>query len=192
MEPKVPRGSATRRYRVLRSDHTLQSCPPAGSIVYPTNTDFGCADDDSRNHECKFIACSVNESGLPFFTMPRADVDPMSASEKDDDFAGHAAGDEDGPVSLSEPRYSQPPTGTSGQHSVCQFFQNGGYEYVKRFVGLEEAVDAAIRLSTSVGAQVGTTRRVIITDGGDCTNWEWRFGEGVVFPPPTAEPTHAA
>jgi hypothetical protein len=35
---------------------------------------------------------------------------------------------------------------------------------------------------TSVGAKMGTTNRVIITDSGDCTNAEWVFGEGLVFP----------
>lgn len=71
-----------------------------------------------------------------------------------------------------------------GEYSVCQFFLDGTYEYVRRFVGAEEAVKAASHYSQSVGARLGTTCRVIITDGGDCTNWEWKFGEGVVFPPP--------
>jgi len=26
-------------------------------------------------------------------------------------------------------------------------------------------------------------KRVIITDGGDCINFEWKKGEGIVFPP---------
>ena len=45
---------------------------------------------------------------------------------------------------------------------------------------------AAIHYSTSVGAQIGTTVRVIITDGGDCIAWEWIRGQGVVFPPEIA------
>jgi hypothetical protein len=70
-----------------------------------------------------------------------------------------------------------------GEFSVCQFFRDDSCEYVRRFVGVQEAVEAARHCSTSVGAQIGTTVRVIITDGGDCTNFEWRFGQGIVYPP---------
>lgn len=69
------------------------------------------------------------------------------------------------------------------EFSVCQFFKDGSYEYVRRFVTAEEAVLAARHYTRSIGAQIGTTERVIITDGGDCTNFEWRFGEGVTYPP---------
>jgi hypothetical protein len=68
-----------------------------------------------------------------------------------------------------------------GEFSVCQFFENGDYEYVRRYVSAEEAVKAAHHYCHSVGAQMGTTQRVIITDGGDCTNFEWKFGEGVTY-----------
>lgn len=70
-----------------------------------------------------------------------------------------------------------------GEYSVCQFFVDGSYEYVRRFVGPKEAVEIAKRYTESVGAKIGTTVRVIITDGGNCTNFEWKFCEGVVFPP---------
>jgi hypothetical protein len=75
---------------------------------------------------------------------------------------------------------------STGEFSVCQFFPGGDYEYVRSGVGAEEAVKAAHHYANSVGAKLGTTMRVIITDGGDCTVFEWRFGEGVVFPPPAA------
>jgi hypothetical protein len=65
--------------------------------------------------------------------------------------------------------------------SVYQFFCDGSYEYVRRGVGPEEAVKTALALCHSVGARVGTTERVIITDSGDCCNFEWRYGEGVTF-----------
>jgi hypothetical protein len=70
-----------------------------------------------------------------------------------------------------------------GEFSVCQFFDDDSYEYVRRYVSAEEAVNAAKHYTQSIGAQVGTTRRVIITDGGDQTNFEWKYGEGVTFPP---------
>ncbi len=69
----------------------------------------------------------------------------------------------------------------SEEFSVYQFFPDESYEAVKRFVGLEEAVKTAHHCCTSVGAQIGTTRRVIITDGGDCIAFEWIFGEGITF-----------
>lgn len=71
------------------------------------------------------------------------------------------------------------------EFSVCQFFENGSYEYVRRCVGGEEAVRAFGHYCTSVGARLGTTVRVIVTDGGDCTNMEWKREEGVTYPPDT-------
>jgi len=69
-----------------------------------------------------------------------------------------------------------------GEFSICQFFTDGSYEYVRRFVSAEDAVQIAAHYATSVGAKLGTTVRVIITDGGDCINWEWEFGKGITFP----------
>lgn len=71
----------------------------------------------------------------------------------------------------------------SEQYSVCQFFADGRYEYVRRFVSSEEAMRAFRHYTTSVAAQLGVTDRVVITDGGDCTNMEWQYGKGIVFPP---------
>lgn len=72
-------------------------------------------------------------------------------------------------------------TGTQGEFSVCQFFEDGSSEYVRRFVSAEEAVEAAHHYCNSVGAKLGFTKRVIITDGGDFTNFEWQYGKGVTF-----------
>lgn len=69
----------------------------------------------------------------------------------------------------------------SDEFNVVQFFPDGTYEYVRRGVTAEEAVKAAKHYCTSIGARLGTTRRVIITDGDDATNFEWKFGEGVTF-----------
>lgn len=71
-------------------------------------------------------------------------------------------------------------------YSVCQFFIDDSYEYVRRFVPIEDAIKAAIHYSTSLGVKLGTTVRVIITDDGDCIVWEWKTREGVVFPPEVA------
>jgi hypothetical protein len=66
--------------------------------------------------------------------------------------------------------------------NVVQFFVDESYEYVRRNVSAEEAVRVAIVYSNNVAALIGTTRRVIITDGGDFCNFEWKYGSGVVFP----------
>jgi hypothetical protein len=71
----------------------------------------------------------------------------------------------------------------SGEFSVYQFFEDGSYEAVRQHVDGEEAVRAAKHYCRSVAAKVGVVKRVIITDGGDFTNFEWKYGEGVVYPP---------
>ncbi len=67
--------------------------------------------------------------------------------------------------------------------SVYQFFPDGKWERVRELVDVHEALKAASHYITCVGAQVGTTVRVMITDNGDCCVFEWKRGEGVVFPP---------
>jgi hypothetical protein len=68
------------------------------------------------------------------------------------------------------------------EFSVVQFFPDGTYEYVKRLVGAEEAVRTAKDYSTRPAVLLGVIERIIITDGGDCTVFEWKAGEGVTFP----------
>ena len=73
----------------------------------------------------------------------------------------------------------------SGEFSVYQFFPDDvGHEAVSRFVDAQEAMRVAEICCTSLGARMGTTKRVIITDGGDCICFEWKHGEGVTFPTP--------
>lgn len=67
------------------------------------------------------------------------------------------------------------------EFSVCQFFVDGTYEYVRRYVTVEEAVRAAHFYTHNVSARIGLTTRVTITDGGDCTCFEWIHGKGIVF-----------
>lgn len=69
--------------------------------------------------------------------------------------------------------------------SVVQFFEDGSYEYVRRGATPEQAMKAFRHYTSSVAARIGMTKRVIIVDGGDCINAEWKFGEGVVFPKPS-------
>jgi len=69
-----------------------------------------------------------------------------------------------------------------GEYSVVQFFKDGNYEYVRRFVSVEEAFSAFKHYTSSIAVKLGMVERVIITDGGDCTNVEWLKGKGIVFP----------
>lgn len=72
----------------------------------------------------------------------------------------------------------------TNEFSVCQFFEDESYEYVRRFVSAEEATKAFKFYTDNVAARMGIVRRVIITDSGDCTNMEWQYGKGITFPQP--------
>lgn len=67
-------------------------------------------------------------------------------------------------------------------YSVAQWFPDGQYEYVRRNVSIEKAMDAAKHYCTCVGARFGTTVRVIIEDGGGCCIFEWERENGIIFP----------
>ena len=71
----------------------------------------------------------------------------------------------------------------SEQFSVALFFDDGQHKYARRFVSAQEACRAFQHYSRSAGAQLGLTVRVIITDNSDCIVREWKYGQGVTFPP---------
>jgi hypothetical protein len=81
---------------------------------------------------------------------------------------------------------------TTGEFSVCQFFADGTHDYEHRFVDAATAVHAFASLTWSVGARIGTTVRVIITDAGDCINKEWEYGKGLTYPTPEMIQAHEA
>lgn len=66
----------------------------------------------------------------------------------------------------------------SDEFSVAQFFANETYEYVRRNVDAQNAVEAAHFFTTNVAARLGMVRRVIITDGDDFCVFEWKFADG--------------
>jgi len=68
-----------------------------------------------------------------------------------------------------------------GEFSVTQFFSENEYETVRTHVNADEATQAFVFYTSNVAASVGITKRVIITDGGDCINAEWIYGKGLVF-----------
>lgn len=72
----------------------------------------------------------------------------------------------------------------ANEFSVVQWFADDTYEYVRRNVSAEEAMKAFMHYTQSVGARViGSTRKVVILDGGDFINMEWVKGRGVTYPP---------
>lgn len=77
---------------------------------------------------------------------------------------------------------------TTELFNVVQFFENGVYEYVRRNVPAADAVEAFKHYCNSLGAQMGMTVRVIITDQGDCTNAVWEFGKGITYPKQEEQP----
>lgn len=72
--------------------------------------------------------------------------------------------------------------------SVWQFLVGGQCLKEPGHEGLSawSAVATANRLTQTLGARIGSTCRIVITDGDDKTVWEWRHGEGLVFIKPEA------
>ncbi len=69
------------------------------------------------------------------------------------------------------------------------WWDDHGTQYEElRFVAAEAAVKRAHTLTHGPASLLGVVRRVIITDGGDCTNFEWKYGEGVTYPPRRKKP----
>jgi hypothetical protein len=79
---------------------------------------------------------------------------------------------------------------SDNEFSVWQFFKDGSYEKVRDHVSATDAMEAVRHYTDNVAVRMGITVRVIITDGGDSTCFEWKNGEGIVFPPrPVKEST---
>jgi hypothetical protein len=72
--------------------------------------------------------------------------------------------------------------GSMNEFSVCQFFNDKNYEYVCRYVSAEEAINKFKFYTNNVSSRIGMTKRVILTDGGDCINMEWEYGKGITYP----------
>ena len=75
------------------------------------------------------------------------------------------------------------PASAGGPFTLWQFFFDGSHEEVATVDEQLAAVLRARDLVTSVGARVGTTKKVIIADGEGFRVFEWVRGKGIVFPP---------
>jgi len=69
-----------------------------------------------------------------------------------------------------------------GEFSVCVFYPNDSHRYVMRYVSAESAMNCAHIWITGGAARRGEIERVIVTDGGDHTNFEWKYGQGITYP----------
>lgn len=70
------------------------------------------------------------------------------------------------------------------EFSVAVFYTPGGhYDYMVRFVSAGAAFEEFRRCVNAAEIMPGVVSRIIITDGGDFTNAEWKAGEGFTYPP---------
>lgn len=69
------------------------------------------------------------------------------------------------------------------EYCVYQFFPDGSWSRVRSFVSIEDALEAFEHYTSAAAAADGIVTRVIVTDGGDCINYEWRRGRGMTYPP---------
>lgn len=65
--------------------------------------------------------------------------------------------------------------------NVVLFFPDGSHHYERRGLEAKEAVELAKQCTERPAAKIGMIERIIITDSGDCTNFEWTYGQGVTF-----------
>jgi hypothetical protein len=73
---------------------------------------------------------------------------------------------------------------SDSEFSVVEFYDDGEYAYVERWLDGESAVKVAKRCTEKPAVRLGIITKVIITDGGDFTVFQWEHGKGVTFPPP--------
>lgn len=78
------------------------------------------------------------------------------------------------------------------EFSVYWWDRDGGQHEESRFVIAELAVHQAKRLSCGPASALGMVKRVIITDGGDFTVFEWKHGEGITYPTAEQRAQHRA
>ena len=68
------------------------------------------------------------------------------------------------------------------QFSVYAYECDGTTTRELTFIGLSEAIMWARWLTETYEARHGQVVRIIITDGGDHTVFEWKYGKGVTWP----------
>lgn len=70
------------------------------------------------------------------------------------------------------------------EFAVVEFFYGDTSRYVQRWLTAKEAVQLASDCSKLASrAPTSNISRIIITDGGDNTVFEWVKGKGITYPP---------
>lgn len=78
------------------------------------------------------------------------------------------------------------------QFSVFLFYGDGSYhtelnwQWLNGRTATQLAVRLALKAHLNAKYEARPVTSIIITDGGDCTVWEWTSGQGVTFPPELA------
>jgi hypothetical protein len=72
-------------------------------------------------------------------------------------------------------------TSGEGEFSVWWWDANGEAHAELRGFDAKSAAERAASLAHGPAALFGMIERIIITDGGDFTNFEWKKGLGVTF-----------
>jgi hypothetical protein len=75
------------------------------------------------------------------------------------------------------------------EFSVYVFLPFDWHMPLVRFTSIEDALRVARRASEATIGPASRAERIIITDGGDFTVFEWKRNAGVVFPPPETRAT---
>jgi P2-related tail formation protein len=68
------------------------------------------------------------------------------------------------------------------EFSVFWWDPDGNCHAERRYIGALAATELAHSLVLRPAASLGIIRRIIITDGGDFTVFEWIRGQGVTWP----------
>jgi hypothetical protein len=71
--------------------------------------------------------------------------------------------------------------------NVYFIYPDGTHTREREWVPAEEAVAFAHQASTRPAAKLGILKEIMITDSGDFCVFQWKHGEGVVFPPQTQQ-----
>lgn len=89
-----------------------------------------------------------------------------------------------------DPRHDDPGFPAEERFDVWWFDPDGWHERIGSDLDANDAVALAKEWTLRPAALIGIVARIIITDSGDSTVFEWRHGEGVVFPPPDKIEVH--
>lgn len=66
--------------------------------------------------------------------------------------------------------------------NVYFIYPDGTNTREREWIDAEASVKFAVEATSRPAAQLGMLKEIMITDGGDCCVWHWKYGEGIVWP----------